>query len=425
VTAADLREYFHAAGKPRLDWRVGAEFEKFAVDRATGRPLSYEEPGGIRDILAGLVARFDWEPHHEDGHLTTLTRNGATVSLEPGGQVELSTAPCDHVGAVAAELTAHLDELRAVADPDRVAFLASGVHPTATAIDVPFMPRRRHAIMAEYLPQRSPSALEMMKATASTQAAFDFSDEADASLKFATALALSPVVNAAWGNAPVYAGRPTGLVSYRGRVWRGMDPDRSGLLPGLLAGGVSFARWVDYLLDVPMMFTCIGGRYRPAGGRTFRDFLERGEGGHFPTRHDWEVHLTTVFPEVRMKRFIEVRGADANGPALAACVPALWKGLLYDDDALAGASDLARSIRVEDLPGLFDAAYRQGLSAEYRGRSLCDWCRELAGLSADGLRRQGSDEARYLEPLFAVLERGRSPGAEFTPGTDVVGRFAI
>jgi glutamate--cysteine ligase len=179
------------------------------------------------------------------------------------------------------------------------------------------------------------------------------------------------------------------------------------------------------LLDVPMMFTCIGGRYRPAGGRTFRDFLDHGEDGHFPTRHDWEVHLTTVFPEVRMKRFIEVRGADANGPALAASVPAMWKGLLYDDDSLSAAAELARSIRVEDLSTLFASAYRQGLAAEYRGRSLCDWCRELAGLSADGLRRQAAGEAVFLDPLFAVLERGRSPGEAYTPGTDVVRWFAM
>ena len=381
--------------------------------------MTYDEPGGIRDILQALSDRFDWTPFvNEAGYLTALIRGQATISLEPGGQVELSTAPALHVGAIADELDGHLAELRAVADPERVAWLAAGVSPLCRAEDIPLGPRVRHAVMAEYLPQRSPTALEMMKATASTQAAFDFGDEADAVAKFSLTLTLSPLVNALWANAPLYGGRRTGCVSYRGWIWQHMDPDRSGLLTPLLADGLSFARYVDYLLDVPMLFTRFGGRYQPAGGRTFRDFLQEGLDGRFPSLADWELHLTTVFPEVRLKGFLEVRGADACARPLALAVPAFWKGLLYDADTLADATELARSIRVGDLPGLFEAAYRTGLATWYAGRTLRDWCADLARLASDGLRRQAErlghlDERPFLEPVFTVLDRGRSPGSEY------------
>lgn len=417
VALADLLAYFHHGGKPAADWRVGAEFETFAVERATGRPLTYDEPGGIRDVLRALADRFGWQPHHPGGRLTMLTRDGAAVSLEPGGQVEFSSPPVRHVGELAAHLTRHRDEVRAAVDPDRVAWIAAGVTPFARVEDIPPPVRRRHAIMAEYLPARCPMAAHMMKATASTQAAFDYADEADAGRKFAAALTLGPVLNAVWGNSPLYAGEPTGWAAYRGRVWLGMDPDRSGLLPHLLADGLSFDRWVGYLLDVPMLFTVRAGGYHPAGGRTFRDFLDRGIDGRFPTRSDWEVHLTTVFPEARLKQFLEVRGADANPPALALAVPAVWKGLLYDPDALAAASEVARRFRPAELPTLFEAAARDGLAAVWQGRPLLGWAAELAGIARDGLRRQAErtglpDERAYLDPVFEVIERGTSSGSD-------------
>jgi glutamate--cysteine ligase len=419
VTAADLVAYFHRTAKPATDWRVGAEFEKFGVERASGRPLTYHGPDGIRAILEGLSQRFGWAPFvNEAGFLTALVRGQATISLEPGGQVELSTSPALHVGGIADELDGHLAELRAVADPERVAWLAAGVSPLCRAEQIPLGPRVRHAVMAEYLPQRSPTALEMMKATASTQATFDFGDETDASRKFTLTLTLSPLVNALWGNGPLYGGSRTGDVSYRGRVWQHMDPDRSGLLTPLLTDGLSFARYVDYLLDVPMLFTRFGGRYQAAGGRTFRDFLEHGLEGRFPSLADWELHLTTVFPEVRLKGFLEVRGADACARPLALAVPAFWKGLLYDADTLAAATELARAIRVADLPELFEAAFRYGLATWYAGRTLREWCADLVRLAAEGLRRQAErrnhlDERPFLDPVFAVLERGRSPGSEY------------
>ena len=366
--------------------------------------MTYGEPGGIRAILTALADRFGWEPHEELGNLTTLAHAGATVSLEPGGQIELSTPAARHIGEIKAELNRHLDELRAVSDAEQVAFLASGVHPCTKAEQIALMPRTRHAVMSQYLPPRSRTAHQMMRATASIQATFDYVDEADAVCKFTTALKLGPILNSIWANAPIYAGKRTGTISDRGRIWQNMDADRSGLLLPLLTDGFSFDRWIDYILDVPMLFLLTDGRYHPAGRRTFRDFLDDGIDGRFPTMEDWELQLTTVFPEVRLKKFLEVRGADAVPQPLAASVPALWKGLLYDATSLAGAKELADSIAPTALPDLYEEAYKQGLTTHFQGRPLTEWCRELVSLAAVGLARQAEE---FGIPDERVLSRSR------------------
>lgn len=424
ATPADLLAYFHDAGKPRADWRVGAEFERFLVAVPSGRPLTYEGAGGIWEVLSRLAGRFGWVPFiNEARYITSLRRRGATISMEPGGQLELSTAPAESLAQIAAELDQHRDELASILDPQAVAVLAAGVHPTAQAADIAIMPRVRHKVMAEYLPKKSPTALDMMKATCSTQAAFDFADEADAACKMTVALKLSPVVNALWGNAPIYGRADMGVVSYRGHIWRCMDPDRSGPLLPLIERGFSFQGWTDFLLDKPMMLTFINGRYEPAHGRPFRDFLERGQDGYFPTLGDWEVHITTAFPEARLKTFVEVRGADACARPLALSVPAFWKGLLYDERVLADAATLAATIPTGDLLALHETAYRVGLAGVYQGRTLAAWGRELADLAARGL----GDERGYLDPVFAVLERGQSPGMAFraSPPADLLAAFAF
>ena len=404
----DLIDYFRAGSKPRDRWRVGAEFEKFALDRTTGKQLAFDGPNGVESILNALAARFGWEPHHESGRLTTLTRGGAVVSIEPGGQVELSTSACRELSVIRDELDTHLRELRAVTDPARVAWCAAGVTPFSPVDDIAMNPRPRHRLMAEFLPAKSPFALHMMKATCSIQATFDYADEFDAGRKIAVALTLSPFVNAAFANSPLYAGKPTGFASYRGHVWLNMDPERSGFLADLLAGDVSFSRWVEVVLDVPMLFVLDGDTLRPSGGVTFRHFLNRGIDDLLPTLQDWELHLSTVFTEVRMKHFLEVRGADANGGGLALAVPALWKGLLYHQPSLDAAAALAATIPPADLRTVSESAARMGLGAEYHGRSLADWGREFVALSAAGLRTWG--EAALLDPLRDVLEGGHSPG---------------
>lgn len=403
----DLVHYFHAGAKPRTEWKVGAEFEKFLLDRDTGRAVSHDEPGGVGEVLRALADRFGWTPLSTGSRLVLLGRDGANVSIEPGGQVEFSTPPLLSLTELARQFLQHVAELKAVVDPARRAWVAAGVSPFAPVEDIPPPVRRRHRSMAEFLPTRSETAQHMMKATASTQVAFDYESEADAVRKFAVALTLGPVVNAVWGNSPLYGGELTGWVSYRGRVWLGMDADRSGLLAELLADGLSFERWANYLLDVPMLFVVAGREYRPAGGRTFRQFWQSGIDGRFPTKTDWEIHITTVFPEVRLKRFLEVRGADANPPALALAVPAMWKGLLYSDTALSAAAEVAKRIPPGELCGLFEATARQGLAAEFGGRPVGAWAKEVADIAAGGLP---ADERRFLDPVFAVLEAGKSPG---------------
>jgi glutamate--cysteine ligase len=407
VTESDLLGYFHEGAKHARAWRVGAEFEKIAVDRTTGRQIGFD--AGVEYVLHALATHFAWEPHHEIGRLTTLTRGGSTISVEPGGQLELSTPPAARLSELRTELDTHLRELRAVTDPAKVAWIAAGVTPFSTVDEIPLNPRPRHRLMAEYLPTRSPTALHMMKATASTQVTFDYADEADAGRKFGVALALAPVVNALFANSPMYAGKRTEFVSFRAHVWHRMDPDRSGLLTDLLAGEVTFTRWVQHALDVPLLILSDGDSFRPAPGVTFRAFLNRGIEGRFPTRHDWNVHLSTLFTEARLKRFLEVRGADATPTPLVLAVPALWKGLLYDADALAAATELARNFKLEDLSQLSESAARFGLRAEYRGKPLADWCREVVAIANTGLNRQG-EETAYLDVPRAVIASGRSPG---------------
>ncbi len=418
VALDDLLAYFHAGAKPRSAWRVGAEFEKFVVERSTGRHLSYGEPGGIRSILESLVARFGWEPHYEGEHLTALSRAGAMISLEPGGQVEFSTPPLETLSELGAALDNHRIEIRAVTDQTKVAWIASGVSPLQSAEHIALGVRARHRLMAEYLPERCPMALAMMKATASTQVAFDYSSEADAMRKFRVALLLSPIVNAIWANSPYYAGRPTGFASYRSQIWLGMDPDRSGLLPEFLSRGPSFDRWVDYLLHIPMLFVCHEGRYVPAAGTTFAEFLRRGNSGRMPTMADWEIHLTTVFPEVRLKQFLEIRGADANAPALAMAVPALWKGLLYDGESLSLAETLCGNIEPHELPGLFADSSRTGLATPFAGTTLLELATRVTLIARKGLKRQNEpDASRFLDSAVEILEGGESLGTSLLRAT--------
>lgn len=408
VTEAELIEYFRDGEKPRAAWRVGAEFEKFAVRRATGRQIGFDD--GIEAVLHALASHFAWEPHYEAGRLTTLTRGASTVSVEPGGQLELSTAPSSRLSELRAELDTHLRELRAVTDPVQVAWIACGVTPFSPVQAIPLNPRPRHRLMAEYLPTRSPTALHMMKATASTQVTFDYEDEADAGRKFAVALLLAPVVNALFANSPLYAGAPTGFVSFRANIWHRMDPDRSGLLTELLAGDLTFAKWAQHALDVPLLILADGDSYAPAPGVTFRQFLNRGIDGRFPTRHDWDVHLSTLFTEARMKRFIEVRGADATTTPVS--VAALWKGLLYDAGALAEAERLARQLVPGELRALSEAVARHGLRAACKWGTVANVCRELLAIATTGLRAQGED-ASELDALSAT----RAPGEGWPAGS--------
>jgi glutamate--cysteine ligase len=376
---------------------VGAEFERFAVERGTGRPITFAESNGLESLLKKLADGFGWEPHEENGHVTTLSRDGATVSLEPGGQVEFSTPPRETIHDIVRDYEGHCREVAEVA-PDRD-FLSAGVHPTAAVDAIPLGPRPRHAVMAAYLPARSPRALAMMKATASIQVAFDYESEADAVRKFTVALKFAPLVNAMWANSSVAAGKLATHYSERAAVWQGMDPARSGLLTGLLKEGLSFETWTRYLLDVPRLFHVHDGRYEPANGTTFREWMVRGIRGVYPTLGDWDVHLTTVFPEARLKHFLEVRGADANPAPMAFAIPAFWKGLFYHAPTLSLAVAFADDLRPDDLNRLWKDVAEIGPAATVNGETVAAWNRRIVRLARAGLEAQGQGEEAFLDPL--------------------------
>lgn len=422
LTYDELMPYFQGAAKPKEKWRVGLEVERLLVNRTTGRQLTFDGPGGIEQALREVSERFNWKPFYENGRLIALLKEGSTITLEPGAQVELSTAPATTVLALRDILSAHRAEFDAVVDPEKVTWLGVGLTPFTDVETVTLMPKSRYHIMDDYLPPRGDMARYMMRGTCSVQAAFDFSDEADAARKFLVTLSLSPIVNALFGNSPVYNGKLTGNVSHRGQVWERMDPDRSGLLGQWVRWeDFGFKAWTDYLVDRPMMFYNIADTFIPAHGRTFRDYMNKGYEGHFPNMDDWEMHLTSVFPDARLKKYLEVRGADCVPEPLVSALPALWKGLFYDAGALDAAERLGRQVGAMERAELFHVAWQQGLTGTWKGKRLLDMARELVALAREGLKAQfeeaqrlgldHGDERELLNPLEEILETGMSPGA--------------
>lgn len=410
LTRDRLVEIFSTYGRPRGDWLVGGEFERTVV-RGDGSPVGYDEPDGIRWILEELCARQPgWKPYTEEGHLIALLKDdGASITLEPGGQVELSGAPHSTLTGLRDEMHENRSALLSMAEGRDLHWLASGVTPVATVDDVSWMPKGRYRIMREYLPKKGDLALYMMKTTTSVQCNYDYLDEADCAAKVRLCVGLAPLTTALFSNSPLYAGKPTGFKSFRGHIWTRTDPDRCGF-PASLRGTYSHARWVDYLLDVPMMFVHIDGDWIPAEGMPFRVYLEKGFNGHHPTLEDWDLHMTSVFPEVRIKRTIEVRGADCVGHDLALAFCALFTGLLYcqasTDEALALVAEIERHGTHAER---FDAACRGGLEGEVGGRSLQDWARDLTAIAYRGLERCLPPDAAMLLPLLERVEAGRSP----------------
>lgn len=432
ITREELEPYFHRAARPRDQWKVGFEIERLAVSRKTGHQLPFDGPQGIEAMLEAVASRYGWNRFYEGDRLIALLRDGASITLEPGGQVELSSAPAVSALTLREDLARHKAEFDSVINPNEVTWLGVGLSPYTRVDDVILIPKGRYGIMDAYLPPRGSHARYMMRATCSVQAAFDFSDEADAARKFLVTLSLAPIVNALFGNSAVYDGKLTGVVSYRGTVWEHMDPARSGLLGQWVHWeDFSFKTWVEYLLDRPMMFYCIADhtgkdQFIPAEGRTFRDYMAHGYDGHFPNMDDWDMHLTSVFPDARLKKYLEVRGADCVPQALVPALPALWKGLFYDPQALDAAEILGRQVGSMERVELFRVAYKQGLAGMWKGRSLLERARELVELSAQGLKRQAqegrqADESILLDPLFEVLERGMSPGAQLIQAWPEIG----
>ncbi len=406
----DLVDFFLAAARPRSDWLIGIEQEKIGVLEG-GAPVPYDGNPGISLILEKLVAR-GFLPKTEDGHIIALERSAERITVEPGGQLELSGAALASASACRTALLAHVAEVNAIARPLGVRFIGCGARPFGRLDDIPWLPKRRYAVMRNYLPTRGRLAHEMMKRTATVQANLDFSDEENATDKIRTAMGVTSIVTALYAASPITDGKPNGYKSYRAAIWLETDEDRCGLLPFTFKPGFRFRDYAQWALDVPMFFLVRDGVYRPARDRiTFRRFLKEGFEGERATLADWELHLSTVFPEVRLKRTIEVRGADATALPLAVGLGALWRGLLDDPAARAEGWRLVAERTLAEREALRREVPRAGMSARFGGRPVRDLAVELCRISKDGLSRlpNGAADAALIEPLLAYASAGRCP----------------
>ena len=421
-----LIEYLEQGCKRKSEWRIGTEHEKIGFRLDDLHPLPYEGESGIRAMLEGLQ-RFGWLPVLERGNVIALTKSGQSISLEPGGQFELSGAMLETIHETCAEVNNHLEQVREVAGGLGIGFIGIGMQPKWERNVIPVMPKRRYDIMRAYMPTKGDRGLDMMLRTCTVQVNLDFASEADMVKKFRIALALQPIATALFANSPFVDGQPSGFLSTRSEAWFDTDPDRCEIPRFVFEDGMSFERYVDFALDVPMYFVHRGENYIDASGQSFRDFLTgdlpalRGEQ---PTFGDWSDHLTTIFTEVRLKQFLEMRGADA-GPWNRLCaLPALWVGLLYDSSSLDAAGELVRDWKYEEIVGLRSKVARDGLKADFRGISVRDIAGKMVDLASEGLKRRacldgaGSDETGFLTPLRGVVQSGSTLSEELLEAFD-------
>ncbi|MGR7997379.1 glutamate--cysteine ligase [Xanthobacter sp. ZOL 2024] len=421
ISARDeLVAWIEKGCKRESAFRIGTEHEKIPFTLARHEPVPYEGPKGIRKLLEGMRLLLGWEPIMEGDVIIGLAdvTGGGAISLEPGGQFELSGAPVSTIHETCAELNAHLAQVREVAEPLGIGFLGIGMSPKWSRSETPVMPKGRYKIMSNYMPKVGKLGLDMMFRTCTVQANLDFSSEADMVKKMRVGLALQPVATALFANSPFTEGRPNGFLSFRSEIWRDTDAARSGMLPFAFEDGFGFERYVDYALDVPMYFVKRGDRYIDVAGSSFRDLLAGRHPalpGESATLADWINHLSTIFPEVRLKRFLEMRGADAGPWAKLCALPAFWVGLLYDQQSLDAAWNLVKDWTEDERQQLRDDVPRLGLHAEIRGQKLREVARQALVLAEAGLKRrgfydrQGRDETRFLQPLEEAVFSGRSP----------------
>ncbi|MEH6833370.1 MULTISPECIES: glutamate--cysteine ligase [Falsihalocynthiibacter] len=409
--------------KPKSDWRIGTEHEKFGFCQDSYKPLPYEGERSILAVLGGLRDKFGWAPMEEGGKLIGLTKNGANVSLEPGGALELSGAPLETIHETCDEVNDHLREVKEIADHIGVKFIGLGAAPIWMHDEMPLMPKGRYKLMDAYMNKVGTMGTTMMRRTCTVQVNIDFGSEADMVQKLRVALALQPVATALFANSPFFENKINGHKSWRSRVWRDLDPDRTGTLPFVFEDGMGFEAWVQYALDVPMYFVYRDGKYINALGQSFRDFL-KGQlpalPGEKPSLSDWADHLTTIFPEARIKQFLEMRGAD-GGPWRRLCaLPAFWVGMCYEQSSLDAAWDLAKDWDTETREGLRVAASVDGLQGEFNSIKMLDLARECVAIAEAGLKaraRPGAgglipDETHFLNALKESVETGRTPADE-------------
>lgn len=423
----DLVHWFEAGAKPSCEWKIGTEHEKFGFLKDGLRPLPYAGEASVCAMLEGLRDTFGWQPIEESGYLIGLKKDGASVSLEPGGQFELSGAPLDHIHETCNEVGRHLEEVRQIADPLGIGFLGLGASPLWSMDETPVMPKGRYKIMRAYMDKVGRLGRQMMFRTCTVQSNLDFGSEADMVKKFRVSLALQPLGTTLFANSPFLEGRPNGYLSYRSHIWTDTDPDRSGMLPFVFEDGFGFERYVDYALDVPMYFVRRGGQYLDASGLSFRDFMDAKLPllpGERPAMEDFEDHLSTIFPEVRLKRFLEMRGSD-SGPWSRLCAfSAFWTGILYDADALDAAWQLVRGWSAPQRETIRQAARVLGFRTPVPGiGTMQDLAKQVLAISRKGLNARaklsvaGDNESGFLQELDRMADRG------VTPAEDLLGRY--
>lgn len=422
----DLIEWIAAGEKPASDWRIGTEHEKFVFRTGDLAPVGYDGDAGIRALMEALISDFGWQPIREGETIIALKRPGATgipetISLEPGGQFELSGAPLTTLHETCAEAGSHLSECLEIGERLGIGFLGMGFTPTWTLGEMPTMPKKRYAVMTRYMPQVGTRGHDMMYRTCTIQVNLDFENEADMVKKLRVSLALQPLATALFASSPFIEGRPNGFKSLRSGVWRDTDGNRTGMLPFAFEDGMGYERYADYALDVPMYFIYRDGEYIDVAGASFRQFLEGRLPqlpGERPTVDDWSDHLTTLFPEVRLKRFLEMRGAD-GGPWRRICsLPAFWVGLLYDPAALDAAWTLVKDWSGEERQALRNRVPEQALATPFRGGTLRDIARDVVGIAADGLKARrrlnskAEDETMFLDSVEEIVASGQVPADE-------------
>jgi glutamate--cysteine ligase len=419
----DLVAWIAEGAKPKSRFRIGTEHEKFVFTLEDHRPVPYEGRRGIRTLLEGMQHLLGWQPIMEGPNIIGLSdvTGGGAISLEPGGQFELSGAQVETVHQTSSELMAHLAQVHEVARPLHIGFLGMGMTPSWTRADVPKMPKGRYKIMTAYMPKVGTLGLDMMYRTCTVQTNLDFSSEADMVKKLRVSLSLQPIATALFANSPFTEGKPNGFLSFRSEIWRDTDNARAGMLAWAFEPGMSFERWVDYALDVPMYFVKRGDDYIDASGQSFRDLLAGklpALPGERATTSDWANHISTIFPEVRLKRYLEMRGADSGSLPNLLALPAFWVGLLYDDSCLDAAWDLVKDWSAEDRQQLRDDVPKQGLATKVHNRTVFEIATEALKLARAGLTRRkhldagGRDETRYLEVLEDRLARGTTAAEE-------------
>lgn len=418
-----LAEYMAEGCKPKEDWRIGTEHEKFGYCKDTLKPLPFEGKRSIVAVLEGLRDRHGWAEVREGGHLIGLTKGLANVSLEPGGALELSGAPLETIHETCDEVNQHLVEVKDIADEIGVGFIGLGAAPIWTHDEMPLMPKGRYRLMNDYMGKVGTMGRVMMRRTCTVQVNLDFGSEADMVQKMRVAIALQPVATALFANSPFFEGKVNGHKSWRSRVWRDLDAARTGMVPFVFDEGFGFEAWVQYALDVPMYFVYRDGEYIDALGQSFRDFLNGklpALPGETPTLSDWADHLTTAFPEARVKKYMEMRGAD-GGPWRRLCaLPAFWVGLMYDQNSLDAAWDLVKGWDAETREALRVAASVDGLQAQVGGIKMHDLARQVVTIAQAGLKARACpgaggmvpDETHFLNALNDSLDSGKVPADE-------------